>query len=56
MLETLYQLVAIHIEETNHFVVDVWDFPVNHSINLLKEISTADIPRQEHMFSDSKFR
>ena len=30
ILETLYQQVAIHLEKTNHVVVDVRESPINH--------------------------
>ena len=43
ILETLNQLVAIHLEDSNHIVVDVRAFPINHLILLLKEISPADM-------------
>ena len=41
ILETLNQSVAIHLEDTNHTVVDVREFPINHMILLLQEISPA---------------
>ena len=53
ILETLNQLVAIHLEDSNHIVVDVREFPINHLILLLKEISPADMSGQGYMSSDS---
>ena len=32
ILETLNQLVAIHLEDSNQIVVDVREFPINHLI------------------------
>ena len=52
-LETLNQLVAIHLEDTNHLVGDVRAFPINHLILLLKEISPPDMSGQGYMSSDS---
>ena len=46
ILETHNQLVAIHLKDTNHIVVDVREFPINHFILLLKVISPADMSSQ----------
>ena len=43
ILETLNQWVAIHLEDANHLVVDVWEFSINQLIPLLMEISPVDM-------------
>ena len=53
ILETLNQLVTIHLEDSNHIVVDVREFPINHLILLLKEISPVDMSVQGYVCSDS---
>ena len=52
ILETLNQSVSINLEDTNHLVV-VREFPINHLIPLLKEISPADMSGQGYMSSES---
>ena len=51
--ETLNKLVAIHLEDTNHLVVDVREFPINHLILQLNEISPADMSGHGYISSDS---
>ena len=41
IFETLNQLVAIQLEDSNHIMVDVQEFYINYLILLLKEISPA---------------
>ena len=43
--------MTIHLEDTNHLVVDEREFQINHQIILLKEISTAEMSGEGYMLS-----